>query len=82
MYAIGKKWAVWDRGLTYNNKEMSKYSEYYYAFTSTVAHLREINQVLILVKNAKIKREEPVPDYVGNKKNNINLANSMIEIAK
>lgn len=61
---------------------MSKYSEYHYAFTSTITHLREINQVLILLKNAKIKREEPVPDYVGNKKNNINLANSMIEIAK
>ena len=52
---------------------MSKYSEYHYAFTSTVTHLREINQVLILLKNAKIKREEPVPDYVGNKKNNIKI---------
>lgn len=61
---------------------MSKYSEYHYAFTSTVAHLREINQVLTLLKNAKIKREEPVPDYVGNKKSNINLANRMIEIVK
>ena len=70
------------QGFAKNKLDMSKYSEYHYAFTSTVANLREINQVLILLKNAKIKREEPVPDYVGNKKNNINLANSMIEIAK
>ena len=61
---------------------MSKYSEYHHAFTSTVTHLREINQVLILLKNAKRKREELVPGYVGNKKSNINLANSMIELAK
>lgn len=61
---------------------MSKYSEYHYAFTSTVTHLQEINQVLVLLKNAKRKREELVPDCVGNKKSNINLANSMIELAK
>ena len=61
---------------------MSKYSEYHYGFTSTVTHLQEINQVLTLLKNAKRKREEPVSSYVGNKKSNINLADSMIELAK
>ena len=38
---------------------MSKYSEYHYAFTSTVAHLREINQVLTLLKNEKLSNHDP-----------------------
>ena len=61
---------------------MSKYSEYRSALTSTVSNLREINQVVILLKNAKMKREEPVHTWVGNKKSNINLADGMLEIAK
>lgn len=61
---------------------MSKCNEHYHASTSIVAHLRGINQALVLVRNTRIKREEPMSSYVGNERNNINLANSMIEIAR
>ena len=61
---------------------MSKYSEYHYDLTSTINNLREINQVIVLLRNTKRKREEPVPSYIGNKKRNINLADNMLEVAK
>lgn len=61
---------------------MSKYSEYNYALVSSVNNLREISQVLVLLKNIKRKRAEPVAGYNRNKRSNINIANNMLEIAR
>lgn len=61
---------------------MSKYSEYNYALISSINNLREIQSVIVLLKNTKRKREEPVASYVGNKQANINMANQMLQLAK
>lgn len=60
---------------------MSKYSEYNYVLTLSVSRLKEISEVLTLLRSIKRKREELVAEYIGNKDSNINLANQMTEVA-
>lgn len=60
---------------------MSKYSCFRYDFTASIKRLAEINDVLLLLKNAIKKRNEPVPKHVTNPCVNINLSYQMSIIA-
>lgn len=61
---------------------MSKYSEYSSVLSLSANSITDISGVLLLLKNTKRKREEPVAAYIVNKNTNVNLANQMTEVAK
>lgn len=60
---------------------MSEYSSYRYCFTKSVNNIAEINRALLILKNAREKRKEPVPKHVTNLFYNIKLASEMEQIA-
>lgn len=61
---------------------MSEYSKYRYCFTLSVNSLAEINNALLILKNAREKSKEPVPKHVTNLFYNIRIASEMEQVSR